>query len=229
MESYYDTEKLRALLTDFYSLTGIRIAIFAPDETEVLACPSTLPEFCALIRTDPKGGEQCRICDRGGCQKAKELRASHIYTCHAGLTESVSPLYFDDVLVGYLLLGHLFPYPNEKEGWGRIKEATEGYAVDKIALRRSAGKLVKAKPSLIESATHLVQALSSYLCLEQMVRPKESELSAKLSDYIDRHYAEPLCASEIAEKLGIGKTKLYEISQELYGRGVLQQVRKRRM
>ena len=229
MISIFDLEKLRGLLKDFYAISHIRITVFDENLNELVSYPEKVAPYCAVIRGTSKGFDACMACDREPCQRAAKKHSTHIYRCHAGLTEAVTPLYVGDVLVGHLLFGHVFSYPSHEEGWAVIEKRCEDYHVNDRMLKEAIFKADIIEESYIRSAAQILHAVSSYLILERMATLKEDLLAVRLDAYLAAHYTEKLNAVRIAEHLGIGKTQLYEFSQQLYGCGIAEKIRSLRM
>ena len=229
MISIFDLEKLRRLLKDFYAISHIRITVFDENLTELVSYPEKVASYCAVIRGTSKGFDACMDCDREACKTAEKKHSTHIYRCHAGLTEAVTPLYVGDVLVGYLLFGHVFSYPSHEEGWAVIEKRCEAYHVNDRMLKESIFSADVIQEAYIRSAAQILHAVASYLILERMATLKEDLLAVRLDAYLSAHYTEKLNAVMVAEYLGIGKTQLYEFSQQLYGCGVAEHIRDLRM
>ena len=229
MISIFDLEKLRGLLKDFYAISHIRITVFDENLTELVSYPEKVAPYCAVIRGTSKGFDSCMDCDREACKTAEKKHSTHIYRCHAGLTEAVTPLYVGDVLVGYLLFGHVFSYPSHEEGWAVIEKRCESYHVNDRMLKEAVFSANVIQEAYICSAAQILHAVASYLILERMATLKEDLLAVRLDAYLTAHYTEKLNAVVISEHLGIGKTQLYELSQQLYGRGIAEHIRDLRM
>lgn len=229
MISIFDLEKLRGLLKDFYAISHIRITVFDENLTELVSYPEKVAPYCAVIRGTSKGFDACMACDREACQRAAKKHSTHIYRCHAGLTEAVTPLTVGDVLVGYLLFGHVFSYPSHEEGWTVIEKRCENYHVHDRILKEAIFSADIIEETYIRSAAQILHAVASYLILERMATLKEDLLAVRLDAYLSAHYTEKLNAVKIAGHLGIGKTQLYELSQQLYGCAVAEKLRSLRM
>ena len=229
MISIFDLEKLRGLLKDFYEISHIRITVFDENLTELVSYPEKVAPYCAVIRGTSKGFDACMDCDREACKTAEKKHSTHIYRCHAGLTEAVTPLYVGDVLVGYLLFGHVFSYPSHEEGWAVIEKRCEGLRVNTRMLKDAVFSATPIEEDYIRSAAQILHAVASYLILERMATLKEDLLAVRLDAYLSAHYTEKLNAMKITEHLGIGKTQLYELSQQLYGCGIAERIRALRM
>lgn len=225
MVSSFDMAKLSSLLKDFHVLTGMRITVFNDRMEELISWPQQVPSFCALIRSDPEGRRQCRICDHNACATALRRHDTWIYRCHAGLTEAVSPVFMGNIVIGYLLFGHLFAWANASKGWDFISDACRGYHIDSTLLREHCSRLPVRSETYILSASNLLRAVASYLCMERMILLRQSDLPMRLDTYIQEHLSEPLTAERLCAHLQIGKTFLYELSAQNYGRGIAQQIR----
>lgn len=229
MISIFDLEKLRGLLKDFYEISHIRITVFDENLTELVSYPEKVAPYCAVIRGTSKGFDACMDCDREACKTAEKKHSTHIYRCHAGLTEAVTPLYVGDVLVGYLLFGHVFSYPSHEEGWAVIEKRCEGLRVNTRMLKDAVFSATPIEEDYIRSAAQILHAVASYLILERMATLKEDLLAVRLDAYLSAHYTEKLNAVMVSEHLGIGKTQLYELCQQLYGCGIAEHIRDLRM
>ena len=229
MISIFDLEKLRGLLRDFYEISHIRITVFDENRSELVSYPEEVAPYCAVIRGTLQGFEACMRCDREACEKAAKMHSTHIYLCHAGLTEAVTPLYVGEVLVGYVLFGHVFSYTDHVEGWAAVDHCTAALPVNRRMLREAIDGAQPIGEDYIRSAAQILRAVASYLILERMATLKEDLLPAQLDAYLSEHFTERINAVSISKHLGIGKTQLYELAQRLYGCGIAEHIRDLRM
>ena len=229
MISVFDVEKLQKLLKDFFSITGIRITVFDDSMRELVAYPMQVAPYCALIRESAEGLTACRHCDQQACRAAAEKKKTHIYRCHAGLTEAVTPLYGNNILIGFLLFGHVFPYANHEEGWQEIQRRCAALPVDMEKLHAAILQAAPVQEAYVRSAAHILHAVASYLILEHMATLREDLLEVRLDTYIAKHYVEPLDAARLSRILGIGKTQLYALTKKLYQQGMAARIRELRM
>lgn len=229
MKSIFDQKKLLGLLKDFYEITRIRITVFDENLTELLAYPTALPPYCRHIRKTIKGFNSCMECDRSACETASKRHGTYIYRCHAGLTEAVRPIYLGDVVIGYLFFGHVFSYEDHEEGWETIHRCCKDLKINEELLKSQIFETTPITEDYVRSAAHILHAVASYLILERMASIKEDVLGARLDAYLHAHFTEKMDALTISAALGIGKTQLYELSHQLYGRGTAEVVRELRM
>lgn len=229
MISSFHIPQLQNLLRDFYTLTQIRITVFDEQMEELASYPQERADFCQLIRADPKALERCLSCDREALAAARKSRAPYIYRCHAGLTEAVAPIYFGGLIAGYLFFGHVFCYQNHPAGWEEIRARCGGYSLELDSLREACFQLPVKSQEYILSASHILEAVASYLCLEQMATLKRDSLPVRIDRYIADHLAEKLSAAVLCREFHIGKTALYEIANQSYGMGIAEHIRTMRI
>lgn len=229
MISNFNLTKLNTLLKDFYTITQIRITVFDDTFHELAAYPKEIAPFCQLIRTDTNAAAECMRCDTYACEKAARQHTPYTYRCHAGLTESIVPLYLGNIVIGYLLFGHVFSYPSHEDGWKVIEKLCASYDIDKPALKKACRERPVITEDYITSASHIMQAVASFLCLEHMAVIKQQELPVRIDEYIMEHYTEDIDVQNICAHFQIGKTQLYEIADQIYGVGIASHIRKLRI
>lgn len=229
MISSFDLTKLSALLKDFHKLTNIRITVFDDSFHELASYPEQIALFCQIIRSEESFAKKCHLCDKEACEVASKRRTLYTYRCHAGLTECITPIILGNIVIGYLLFGHVFSYPSHEAGWKKIKKLCASYPIDMEKLKESCYMLPVTTREYIASASHIMQAVGSYLCMERMVSLRQQELPVQIDNYIYTHFTEDIDAVKIAKEFQIGKTKLYEIAKESYGMGIAEYIRKLRI
>ncbi len=229
MFSVFNLKELEHLLEDFYRITQIRITVFDDKFQEIVSFPDSRPWFCQMIRSCEEGRRSCAKCDADACAYAARRNRTHVYRCHAGLTEAIMPLYVGKVLVGYLLFGHVFAYDSLEAGWKIIEKCCQDYPVDMQKLKVSLSDMHQISHAYIQSAARVLHMTASFLVMERMATLQEDSTAAKLDAYMNENYTRPITAEHLCEVLKIGRSKLFKLSQELYGCGIQQQVRTLRM
>lgn len=229
MVSSFNISKLQFLLEDFYKLTNLRITVFDDSFRELTSYPKDIAPICQIIRSSLEGSLQCQKCDQRACEIAAKNRTLYTYRCHAGLTESIAPILMGNIVIGYLLFGHVFSYSSHEEGWNVIQKLCTPYQVPMHTLKLACWKQPMIQKDYITSASHILQAVTAYLCLERMVSLRQEELPVQIDEYIQAHFTEDIDAPLIARHFNIGKTKLYDIAKQSYGIGIAEYIRKLRI
>ena len=60
------------------------------------------------------------------------------------------------------------------------------------ALQKAAYERPLISDTYIASASHILQAVASYLCLERMVSLHQKELPVQIDEYIAKHFTEDI-------------------------------------
>ncbi|MCC8140778.1 MAG: PocR ligand-binding domain-containing protein [Lachnospiraceae bacterium] len=229
MVSTFNISKLKKLLQSYYILTGIRITVFDENFQEIVAYPAKIPLFCTLIRQCPSGLEHCKICDQAACQQVNQLHRTYTYRCHAGLTESITPIVLGEIVIGYLLFGHIAPEPQTDKGWVIVRECCKDYDVDMDMLESAYSDRKYFANDYIEAASELMNAVASYLCISHLAAMKHDSLPYQIDRYIQAHISEDMSSQRLCEQFEISRTKLYQISTENFGMGITEYIRKNRI
>ena len=217
-----NTNSLRSVLRDFYTLTKIRIVIFDTDFHEVLAFPEKKQDFCALLRQTPEGEAACRASDRNGCLKCARSKDLVLYRCHAGLTEAVVPIFDKSGVLAYVMFGQIVPQESGSAAIARIRNRFPACSaeIDRIP--------VKSVDELNAAAT-VLQAITSYVMSKRWVAPDKSEFIRQIDRYIEDHLSQSITMEQLCSVFRIGRTRLYELSMDYLGCGLSDYIRNQRI
>ena len=225
MDFHINTQELTKLLKHFYTLTHIRIGVFDNAFQELAFYPNHHSEYCRLLRADPEANKKCALCDREACEMSRKQNKLISYRCHAGLTEAVTLIRCNDVAVGYLMLGQALQTDDRARSWEELAPYLTGFGVDINALKNAYFKKKRLSPEVITAASKLMEACSGYLYLSKMIVLNEDSLARRLDDYIQKNLPGDLSTETLCRALGVGKTRLYELSRRSYGRGIAEHIR----
>ncbi|MFA9376366.1 MAG: PocR ligand-binding domain-containing protein [Lachnotalea sp.] len=229
MISVFDIVNLKKLLKDFYVLSKIRITVFDEEFKEIVSYPNNIPVFCSIIRSDPTALHNCKLCDERACQRAKTLKKNYIYSCHAGLTESITPIIIGNLIIGYMLFGHIAQYPDKEEGWNHVQSKCENYNINMLSLKESYHMCKYFSVEHINAATQIMETVASYLCVSHMARLKYDSLPIQIDTYITDHFSENISIENLSTQFEISRTKLYQIAAQNYGIGIAEYIRNLRI
>lgn len=224
MISTFDIKNLDSLLRDFYTVVGIRISIFDDGFKLVTEFPKTAPQFCSNIRSSEEGLEACRTCDKAACLRAKKLRKPHIYTCHAGITEAITPIQVGGGVLGYAILAHMLPAENYDEALRDACALAEKYGVPRAKSLSAVSGISKRTTAEINAAVRLLDAVSSYVYISNLARWRNDDLSASLDRFIKANLSEQLSSDIICRRFGFSRSGLYQFSMRAFGMGIMQYI-----
>ncbi len=229
MISSFDKLNLESLLQDFYTAVGIRISVFDDDFNLVTEYPENPPDFCANIRKTAAGAAACRRCDVCAFNRAKKLRGPHIYTCHAGLTEAITPIQLGGGVLGYAILAHMLPSENYKETVQKACRLASKFGVSEEQSFSALSLIQPRSSKQIHAAVRILDAVSAYVHIRNLARCKTRTLSRDIENYINDNLKEDITSASLCEKFHCSRSALYHLSVRAFGTGIMQYVTYRRM
>lgn len=224
MISTFDTKNLYKLLQDFYTVVGIRISIFDDNFNLVTEYPETAPLFCRYIRSTKEGLKGCRECDKAACLRAKKLRKPHVYTCHAGITEAITPIQIGGGVIGYAILAHMLPVERYEESLKNVCECAEKYGVPKAKSLSAVSGISKRTTAEINSAVHILDAISSYVYITNLAQWRNDDISVNIDEFIKANLGEKLNSEVICKRFNFSRSSLYQLSMKAFGMGIMKYI-----
>ena len=119
MKFVFNESLLEKNLKDVYELINIPISVFDSNFEFKASYPPTgyLTKYCELIRSSTLRKNRCLECDKQACLICQQTKAPYTYYCHAHVCETISPIYYDNVIAGFLI----WSIHNEKKFWRNQK------------------------------------------------------------------------------------------------------------
>lgn len=211
MEAFLQ-KKMSDLLRDFYTLTGIKICVYDKAGNELCYYPAKFSPFCARLRDDPTLDARCRECDRHALIQCKKTHEQYVYTCHAGLTECVSPILVGDHIVGYIVLGQI--KADHNTGFSEIADALP--PAMRAELFHEFERLPIIGHEKLGAAMRILDACAGYEHLKRLVNTSEMQIDTLLERYIGEHLQEDLSASQLRTEFHLSHHELYSIFRDYF-------------
>lgn len=227
MNISFDADKLYELMEHFYILTKIRMVIFDDNFNQILSLPQYDCDFCRELKNSAKLKSRCMECDKNARQMCLRTNSIHIYTCHAGLAEAISPLRINGVVLGYIMLGQIIDKDKKKKNKENILEYVQKYLNKN--LEEEYGRLTTKNKMQIEAAANIMEACACYLWVNHLVKVNEDCMSVLIAEYINNNLTNDLSVDALCRRFNISRNKLYKIARDSYGMGIAAYVRKQRV
>ncbi|QUI25321.1 PocR ligand-binding domain-containing protein [Vallitalea pronyensis] len=224
MNLLFNINDLKNLLVDYYNLTKMRIAIFDDGFHEIASYPDRLSTYCRIIRNDVAMHKKCTLCDYNAFIQCKQQKSLHIYACHAGLTEAIVPIFADQTIIGYIMLGQVLTTKDRHALWHEISESMKAHDVDLTALKIAFDNKRNVHQNVINSSAHMMKICASYLYSSHKLVLKKDSLPQKIDVFIGENLRNDLSVPLICNQFQIGKTKLYDIANQSYGMGIAKHI-----
>lgn len=214
MNILFDNEQLFRLFTNLYTLTGIQSNVFDLTGKDIRVSGEHM-DFCRLINSSPEGHCRCEACDAQAVHECERTHKAHTYRCHAGLWETILPVFDEGIPVAYLVFGQLLSTDSIERQWEETRAALDWYKGDMEELRQAFFSLKQYSTHQFHAHAEIMEALAHYIQLKGMIRATEHNDLQRLEAYLDEHYMEKLSLASISSQLHIGRTKLCALAKKL--------------
>lgn len=221
-------DDIKNTLDDFHKITGFAISLY-DENMNAIYHASTLAPVCNAIRSYPKLREKCRVCEEYGNRVCTQTRRPFVYKCHAGLTEAHIPICENNIIIGYMLTGHLLCSDSVEYVKNKLTQYAKECNVEPDYFLKKLDKMNIVEKDYIDSSVNMIKMCASYLYLSQIIQKSSYVQSAQLKDYIDSHYTEDLTIKHLCDKMFISKTKLYKLSLKTFGMGCTEYITQKRL
>lgn len=216
MNIFFNTDELLRLITNLYTLTGIRANILDTGGTDIRLDEWHLP-FCTTMNSTPEGHSRCLECDAREAAICRKTGNVHYYRCHAGICEAVIPISSGGQTLAYLTFGQFLDTSSMEEQWKNTLATLDWYQGDKEKLHRQFFQFRQYTRDQVDAFADLLRAMATYIMVEGMIHSTGHSELQQLEAFLEQHYMEKLSLSSISAQLNIGRTKLCALAKELSG------------
>jgi len=225
----YDIDQLKILLHSFYLILNIRIVVFDDKFEKIAEVPDHECKFCSLLLGDPIAEKECRAADRHAFMRCRDTNTPYSYKCHAGLTETVAPIQYNNIIIGYLMFGQVLQQTDAGAYWEEVKTRCEKYDVNIEDLYSAYREKQPITQEQVNAAAQLLEACAAYLWLKNYISLKEGNVLIRIDEYITDNLNADLSVSVLCEKFKISRSKLYRIAKKYYATDIEKLIRRLRV
>ncbi len=202
--------EVQEIFNHFTALFDIRIAYFAPDGRELkVGMERPWCEYCRLVRQVLEDEAQCLAQDRDCREAAARQHRLITYRCHAGLTEVIKPLYFDDVLQGFIMIGQIrtnLVLPADKVQRWQMETFAEGQGSE--SLRAAFESIPLIGMERFNHITGLFSTIVDYVVQQHFIAIRGQKRTSVLVDWLRQHYMEDTTLEVAAGMVGLSPSRL---------------------
>jgi AraC-like DNA-binding protein/ligand-binding sensor protein len=182
----YDLPRLTRILTDFASLTGVKMN-FCDVDGKTLTNIKYSDDYCSLLQRDEENLNRCKCSDAKLLQKCKKSKRIEMHVCYAGLCDLAMPIIKRHTVVGYLIMGRI--------------------QTSRTHFKEISG--VEAPPFFDDAKLESLVGLLPQILFETAIELKEGGLISEVTDYIDENIDSELGIRSICEIFHLSKNRLY--------------------
>lgn len=211
-------EDIKKVLDDYHNVTGFPVSLYDENCKAIYHASGMMP-YCLALRKFPELKKQCSLCERSAMDSCNSKREMHISRCHAGLVEINLPICENNVIIGYMLSGQILCDEHLEYAKCKAVEYQKLCGVTDNHFVKLLNETSVNNQKYVLSGVNMLEMCASYLYLSKTIKKKSYILSQQIKDYIDNHFTEDLSVKSLCNKLYISKTKLYNLSMNIFGMG----------
>ncbi len=221
----YEIEKIQKALHDFNIATGITIDLLKEDFTPIVQSRVTFRGYCSQIQATERGRYDCKMSDEMLLKRCRNSKKTELHFCPAGLIDVVSPILYDDEIIGYLIFGQI----RGNLDFEVLREYTEELGLDSSLMASLYKKAVFCDTEKIECLCSIAAMLIDHILFLNMVKPNVDKSLQTAVNYINANLQNPVSILAISKATGISKSALYKKFHQALDCTVSEYINKKRV
>lgn len=213
---------------------GISIALMHPEglgKGALLAPRAAFNPFCRALQ---RFSNPCYECDRRYLRKVRFQRKSLRYSCWAGLSDFIIPVFVEDKIIAYLQCGQIMSRTPRERDWRRTRKRLLGKGINPEGLRTPFFRTIVRSAREQRNLIALLELFANYITdtsnrLLQLEKSRSSRIVSQAEHFIRDHYRESLNLDRIAREACASKRTLTRVFLEETGMTVLEYIQKIRI
>lgn len=190
---------IQKIFDNFAATVNKKIVFFSPDGkilTSGLNCRNSA--FCRIIQTRIFGYDRCIRVDAVNMNESARRKGMVCYRCHAGIQEAVTPIYVEDQLAGFAMIGQ---FRTSRKISARVKKACPSPAIyDK--LETAFNQLPYYPPGKLRDVLGMFSMLVDYIVTKELVTVHGDRIRSRIDAFISANLHRPVTLAEVAKHAG---------------------------
>lgn len=209
-------KELQQILKDFHTLTGASVCIFDANFKPLTAYPGDV-SICQLVKSTAEGQKACEESDKQACKLCSRQKQTLSYVCHAGLTDTVTPILHKNNVIGYIMFGEIATSEYSKpETLKRIIANVRKYGHTEKEIVESFSKLTFLDERQFTAATNIIAACAGYIFLSDMIKLDNDLILSQVTAYLEENCAQDISIKDLEKHFFVTKNKLYSLFAKNY-------------
>jgi AraC-like DNA-binding protein len=190
---------IQKIFDNFAATVNKKVVFFSPDGkilTSGLNCRNS--EFCHIVQTKIFGHERCSMTDIANMNESVKKKGMVCYRCHAGIQEAVTPIYVENQIAGFAMIGQ---FRTSRKISSRVKKASPNSAIyDK--LEAAFNKLPYYSPGKLRDVLGMFSMLVDYIVSKELVTVQGNRIVSRINAFIDTSLHRSISLAEVAKHAG---------------------------
>lgn len=228
MNINYNVAEINKILSDLSVITGMTLGFWTNRKELIAVQPEGHNPFCYAIRQTHEGAHRCACSDAKLLEECQKEKRRVTRVCHAGLPDSFMPLFYNDMLIGFLSFGQI---TDKHTGLpeSELKQRLEGLPVDIDKMIYEYKNLPRYSEEKIEAVTKVASACMQFVLLKKSIFTLGNATMEKITEWIDDNLSSKISYETICEKFYISQSTLYYLFNKNYNCTVHQYINNRRL
>ncbi len=210
--SKLELKDLGALLEDFYNLSDIKTCLYDLEGNELCYYPAKFSSFCEILRANEDMDKKCKDCDKIALEHCRKIHSQYSYTCHVGLQECISPIIYNDQVIGFMMLGQV--KKSNAPDFPNLPKNLPAELIDE--LKSAYNSLPVISEEKLKSAFRIIDVCAGYELLKDFVRSHNNAIDEQIKQYILDNISAPLSVTLLCSKFRLSHSEIYHIFKEFF-------------
>ncbi|MCP4643910.1 MAG: helix-turn-helix domain-containing protein [bacterium] len=206
-------EELQDLFSHFSTCFGVKVWLYsAGGRCHHVGGGAVRPpgDYCALIQNGLYGKERCHSLDKAKWQEAIATGSTVRYECHGALLSVVRPIYIENKLLGFFIVGEI--RTRKKLPASLMRDWRQRHGNDDI--QEALERIPYHDKRRVESMLAIFSALVDHVVSRHMISLSGDALLGKVIEYVQNHVAEPVRIDQVAEAVGRSPSRISHLFRE---------------
>ena len=221
MNIRYDLEKLKKIIDDLCTVTGLCMALLDSKGNFLYTHNTDASAFCKKIQSNPEGRARCSCSDKKMIKQCAAECKTVTHICHAGLLDTVVPILKSGILAGFIVIGRVRPTLDPP----KVHDTLEWLECDDAELSELYMKQCYLSDDMLSSLINLI----SNIVFENAIEIDYDKFIKTATDYIDKNLSGALTVDVLCRELFVSKNQLYKSFHSFFSCTVNEYVTSRRI
>lgn len=210
-------KEIQEIFDSFTACFNIRINYFSPDIRELkVGLHKPVCSYCAIIQNKLGMKELCIQSDKTRCEEASEKKELVSYTCHAGLHEAIHPVFFEDNLLGFVVIGQ---FRNTDVIPSHIIETCLKKDINENKPIKAFMKVPQYGEKQTQNILNLFKILVKYIVSQQMIARKGNMILNTIIHHIEENINKQITLSDISRLVGKSNSYISHLFKKNFDKG----------
>ena len=212
---------INTILKRLHLVTGMTVTLYNVRRYWVSSYPKNNCDYCKALRTNMEYHARCGVNDAEAFELCAKKREMIVYRCYMGLYEIIIPLFDQEDICGYLMLGQAMEDREDvrRSCAERLCEARPDMTFE-AAMADVTQAYALSEEKLIAIA-HVAQTYAEYIGDKGFLKENMNDLANLVSGYIREHLTEKITNAELCYVFLCDRKKLTREFKEAHGMSII--------